>query len=721
VTADLPTLREWLFSGKAFLAAMLALYIALAFDLSRPYWAMAAVYIVSNPLSGATAAKGLYRALGTLIGASASVFFVPLLVDSPELLSLVVALWTGALLYISLMIRTPRSYIFMLAGYSLPIIALPAVSAPQTIFDVAVARSEEIILGITCATVVGTLVFPTSMRGVLSSSVSSWIDDAASWATEILRGEGALPMTPLRRQKLAADIGGLDMLITQLAFDATTRDLARPARELRGRLMMLLPLLSSLADRLHALRSDDAAMPETMAEASREAMPEGQAPALPPDLSALLARATAWFAGGRNGDPDAADAILADIRALRREAPQNWRDLVLGSALDRLGEIVALWCDCLVLMQDIGGQGPATPWRPRFRHRQVVRTVRHYDYGMMLFYAVSCVAATLLASAFWIATGWSAGGGAVMMTAVACCFFGALDQPAAQARFMTIWTSVSVLVAAVYLFAILPAIHDFEMLALVFAPPFLVIGLLMSRPQYTMLGLMLATNTASFVAMENRYEADFASFINQSAAAVAGLLFAYVWYIATRPFGAEIAAWRLVRAGWRDLADAAAGYRRDDPQRLAGRMLDRLGQLVPRLATLGDRELAKVDGYSEVRVGFNIIELQKARRQQSPAKVAAYDAVLQGVAALYRAREARDRLVPAPDALVQAIDHAMTVARADQDAAARRALDALVGLRRIVCPQAPPPLAVFATDAAGVAATGDLRQKTELPQEVGAA
>ncbi|MGV2979864.1 FUSC family protein [Camelimonas sp. ID_303_24] len=716
MTANLPTLREWLFSGKAFLAAMLALYIALAFDLSRPYWAMAAVYIVSNPLSGATASKGLYRALGTLIGASASVFFVPLFIDSPELLSLVVALWTGTLLYISLMIRTPRSYIFMLAGYSLPIIALPAVSAPETIFDVAVARSEEIILGITCATVIGAVVFPTSMRGVLASSVASWIDDAASWATEILRGEGALPMTPLRRQKLAADIGGLDMLITQLAFDATARDLAPRARELRGRLMMMLPLLSSLADRLHALRTDDQFAATDMTP------PAAATSELPAELSALLARATAWFASGRDGDPAAADGMLADIRALRRETPQSWRDLIQGSALDRLGEIIALWGDCLDLMQDIASEGPAGPWRPRFRHRQVVRTVRHYDYGMMLFSAATCVVATLLASAFWIATGWSAGGGAVMMTAVACCFFGALDQPAPQARFMTIWTAVSVLVAAVYLFAILPAIHDFEMLALVFAPPFLIVGLLMSRPQYTMLGLMLATNTASFVAMQNRYDADFASFINQGAAAVAGLLFAYVWYVATRPFGAEIAAWRLVRAGWRDIADAAAGYRRDDPQRLAGRMLDRLGQLVPRLATLGDRELARVDGYSEVRVGFNIIELQKARRQQRPDKVTAYDAVLEGVAALYRARQAADRLIPAPDSLTSAIDRAMTMAIADHDAASRRALDALVGLRRILCPEAPPPLAAFAENAAAPAAPPvDLRQNNQLPREVGVA
>ncbi|MBN9116049.1 MAG: FUSC family protein, partial [Pandoraea sp.] len=47
-----PSSRDWIFSIKAFLASMLALYIALALGLPRPYWAMATVYIVSHPLTG---------------------------------------------------------------------------------------------------------------------------------------------------------------------------------------------------------------------------------------------------------------------------------------------------------------------------------------------------------------------------------------------------------------------------------------------------------------------------------------------------------------------------------------------------------------------------------------------------------------------------------------------------------------------------------------------
>ena len=142
----LPGPSEWLFSVRTFAAAMLALYIGLAIGLDRPYWAMASAYIASQPLSGATRSKAVYRALGTLLGAIAAVALVPNLVDAPVLLSLALAGWVGLCLYIALLDHTPRSYVFMLAGYSAAIIGFPSVDAPGAIFDTALSRVEEITL-----------------------------------------------------------------------------------------------------------------------------------------------------------------------------------------------------------------------------------------------------------------------------------------------------------------------------------------------------------------------------------------------------------------------------------------------------------------------------------------------------------------------------------------------------------------------------------------------
>ena len=143
---NFPSPRDWLFSLKTFIAAMVALYLALAFELPRPYWAMATVYIVSNPFLGATRSKALYRVIGTVVGAIVAILIVPPFVEAPYFFSVIVALWTGTLLYLALNDRTARSYVFMLAGYTLPLIAFPAVTDPTTVFDIAIARTEEIIL-----------------------------------------------------------------------------------------------------------------------------------------------------------------------------------------------------------------------------------------------------------------------------------------------------------------------------------------------------------------------------------------------------------------------------------------------------------------------------------------------------------------------------------------------------------------------------------------------
>jgi uncharacterized membrane protein YccC len=113
------------FALRTFAAAMLAFSIALWLDMPRPYWAFASVYVTSNQLTGATRSKAVYRMLGTLIGAAGTVLLIPNLVDAPELLSLAIALWVGVFLYMSLIDGPPRSYVFMLSGYTVALFGFP--------------------------------------------------------------------------------------------------------------------------------------------------------------------------------------------------------------------------------------------------------------------------------------------------------------------------------------------------------------------------------------------------------------------------------------------------------------------------------------------------------------------------------------------------------------------------------------------------------------------
>src|SRR5215469_6621099 len=149
-------------------AVLVALYVAFALDLERPYWAMFTVFIIAKPISGAVRSKAVYRFLGTFGGAAMALFLVPPLVQAPVLLCLAISGWVGICLHFSLLDRTPRSYAFMLAGYTAAIVAFSVVDRPEAIFDTAVARLEEISLGVICAAIAHSIFFPKNIAAKLN-------------------------------------------------------------------------------------------------------------------------------------------------------------------------------------------------------------------------------------------------------------------------------------------------------------------------------------------------------------------------------------------------------------------------------------------------------------------------------------------------------------------------------------------------------------------------
>lgn len=644
-----PSIRDWLFSVKTFAASMLALYIALVFQLPRPYWAMASVYIVSNPFVGATRSKALYRALGTALGAAAAITLVPPFVETPLLFSVIVATWTGTLLYLAISDRTARSYVFMLAGYTMPLIALPTVTDPTTVFDVAIARTEEITLGIICASVVGSNILPSRLAPTLIERADAWFRDAAWYGSETLSGHLAGKALSACRQRLAATVNQLEFLLSQLSYDHTHPEILERAESLRGRMQLFLPMISALADPLIALRRD------------LHVWPEG--------LDGLLADAARWFdeplptrAADMHddaGDPSA-DNLRARIATLQpaRDALSSWQGALLSNALWRLGQVIDVWQDCRALRALIAHESGSS-WRPRYRHWRLGGTERFYDRGLMLISCLVPVSAILVACWLWVSSGWHDGAGAVTLAAVACCFFAALDEPAPLVFRFFLATAASVVFAGLYLFVALPKVHDFAMLVLLFSGPFILIGTLIPRPAFNMVTMLVAVNTATFISVQSAYEADFLVFLNSNIAGVAGLLFAYLWTRVTRPFGAELAARRLLRSSWSDVALSASATPIADQRNLASRMVDRLMQLIPRLAASDDHRHPSIESFRDLRIALNALDLRRSLRKLDGDVPDAIDRVLEGVSDHYaRCARASERQ-SAPPALLATIDDAL--------------------------------------------------------------
>jgi uncharacterized membrane protein YccC len=683
---------ELLFSGKSFAAAMLAMYLASRAGLPRPFWALMTTYVVAHPLAGAVRSKAVYRFVGTLIGSTATVLLVPALSNAPELLTLVLALWVGLCLCISLFDRTPRSYVFMLAGYTAALIGFPSVQTPLVLFDTAVARVEEIGLGIFCATLVHSLVLPTGLAPTVLGLLDRTLTDARKWLGDLLQPTGRKSDADPRRldddrRRLAGDITQLRLLSTHVPFDTThLRWTAGAIRAMQDRVAALTPALSAVEDRLRALEQAEGA--------------------LAPDVAAVLAQAAQWLQA--EAEPASENAARTErLQALRTAIaalgatpqagsgaqPTAWgRALRIGLA-GRLEELVDGWTACAQLRLDIDeGLKGAAPLR---RTAALSSRTLHRDYGMALLSALAAVIAICLCGAFWILTGWTMGSAATMMAAVFCCFFATMDDPVPAIHGFLKWTLWSIPISAVYVLVLMPTVQDFGMLVAICAPLFLLLGLYLPRPTHFMPAMALIFGVAGTLAMHDTASADLVSFINSMIGQVVGVVVAARVTRLVRSVGADWSARRIQRATWRELGEMAAS---SHPQYAQGdayavRMLDRIGLLAPRIAQAGGtvEGVAADDALRDLRMGADIAVLQRVRTQLPLATSAA---LLGGISRFFRER-GEGRMTPRPQGLLPQIDealHAVLAAR-DTSSASRSAVTALVGLRRNLFPDAPPTLA----------------------------
>ena len=664
----LPGLRDWVFSVKTFASAMLALWISFSIDLDRPYWAFATAYIVAQPLSGAMRSKAVYRFWGTVLGGIAVLALVPNLVDAPELLVAALTLWTGTCIYFASLDRTPRSYVFLLAGYSVALIGFPSVGTPDAIWDIVIARVEEITLGIICTTVIGSIVFPRPLGPAVATRIDAWLQNAATWTIAVLSGDPDTTEIRTARRRVAADAVELGMLTSHLAYDTSNLPVAtRPVMTLRQRVVILLPLVSGIADRLAALRA---------------------AGGLTTRLQELLDRLAGWIRAGRGGAIEEAEGLHAAIDALEPAIDDGagWVAIILSGLLVRLRELTNVVHDIKALRRQIAAGRAALPklaYAPAGREP----APQYRDHVMALYSAIAGALAIALVSAYWIAAAWPEGGFAAALTAIAVSFFATQDDPVPSILKFLGATVVALVIDAVYLFAILPLVHDFEMLVLVLAPVFLLLGLLMAMPATAPIGGPIAFIAATQLALSSSYSADFAAFTNGGIAAIVGLALAAIAIRLIRSVGAEWAAERLLRRNRRDIADAALSHGIASRTVFVALILDRLSLVVPRLAASAENaDAAVVSALADLRVGLAIVELRRHRASLPPPAHASIDTMLKGLAAHYRQRISTP---PAPE-LLDMIDRAIAAVTATSVAALPDLLRALAGLRRALFPEAPP-------------------------------
>ncbi len=672
--------RPIIFSLNCFIATILTLFIAFSLDLKSPGWAMTTVYLTSQPLSGVMRAKAVYRVIGTFVGGVAMVAIVPNFVNAPELTALAIILWVALCLYVSLLDRTPRSYVFALSGYTAALIGFPSVLAPEGVFDIAVSRVEEIAIGTICAAIVHSLIFPKSALSAFGEKLDSILADARRWIADGLTKEPT-PAIDRERRRIAADGTELYLLGTSLKFDTSPlRPDIGTVRAFDRSVISLLPLLTSVEDRLAVLRRIGP-LPEKLARVVSDIHDWVQHS----DLKDKDKQEKA--AGGRGHAAALREACVAATPSVGPDS--TWAELVIVNLTARLGELIASWQDCLDLATYIADPLSSSVAPPERIPTSSAAKSLHKDPGVAFLSAVAAAVAMGVCCLFWIATAWPEGGGAVAFAAVLCTLFAVLDDPTPVIRNLTVFLTLCIPLVAIYQFFIFPAIDGYTLLAVVLGIVLIPAGIALAIPRYAVVGLALVVGFTVELNLQSSYGADLATVLNSNSAFVVGGIVALVVTGLIRAIGVRESAHRLIHAGLRDLADVSDRRVPSTRVEWVSRMLDRVGLLFYRGAGSQDgpkHEFA--DALADLRIGVNIIEIQGIEPHLTAAGRAAVETLLDGIAAHFRAL-AHDRMRPLGHELLQQVDFLIgeIVALGDNF---HSGVASIVGLRRSLYPDAPP-------------------------------
>ncbi|QII37237.1 FUSC family protein [Rouxiella badensis] len=580
------TKNAFLFSVKTCIAAFLALYIALKLNLDKPAWSLTSVFIISQLYSASTLSKSVFRLMGTLLGGAFIFFIYPITVLHPLLFSVSVSLWIAFCLYLSLHDRTPKSYVFMLAGYSAAIMGFADVDSPLEITYTVISRIEEITVAIVCSTLVHMIIFPVRMSTLLEISVNNWFESAKKLCSEMLTRvskEKSLENEHIMIQMANYPLN-VEALITHCVYEGdSARTLIRMVTVQYQHLSYLIPTLTAIEKRLILLSEHGVSFPDFIAETFSHFLvwvnnPEqfGSTDVLVEEMVASQERIKALYA---SGEMNAEEGLL------------------LTGLVERLQNFIRIAHAYLGVKEKVNAlndeRNPA----------KFTLFKKHADKGLIFLSSLTIFIVTMLCCLFWIGTGWKHGGTAPVMAAIACSFFAAHDSPIASLQVFLKAVIIAIAASLIYTLVLIPWATSFEALVICLAPGLLALGMVIAKPASNIFGLIIATQIPSFMGMSHDFRPDPLSIINSAISTVVGILIAVLVTAIIRNKRPSWTAKRALRKGIKDLLQFTQAVKMNKSsllgrQQYVAGMLDKVNIILPRI---------KVDPIPNVALGGNLI------------------------------------------------------------------------------------------------------------------
>ena len=559
-----PSRLDLIFACKTFVAGMLALFISFELDLINPMWSIGTVMIIANPYSGMVSSKCVYRLIGTVAGAVIALLLTPHFINTPWLFTVILSLWVGFALYVSLLDRTPRSYVFMLAGYSTAMIVYNAITYIDTynIFDIAVARVLEISVGVVSSAVVSATFFPVHVGAMIKQRVNKTLNDLEATFEKLI----AVQETPENYTQVLSvitrDASDIHALAVHLAYEkGELKGMTKPLQEMLHQVSLVVANLVALSQRVKQLEHLHLVNLVSHLDMLRQhtvTFLKQEKSLVPADLQTLPIGFEEDFAELISKATSEQKVVLAALKMDVRHFIAN----ILAVKL--------LWQQIQQGNKEIPIEITAITTKYPSLHR---------DHGIAIRGGISAVLITFIVTAAWILSGWKAGFMMAQMGAITACILTALDNPVPVLRIF-IWGSiVSAGLVFLYAFGIFPHVTHFWQLALVLFPVFLVAVTMMANQMLMPVGMVLGINTMMGLNLHNKYSMDAVSYLDSSFAMVLGVLVSLIVIDLVRAVSPDTSATRILTLHYQAMRQALnLSYGSEFKIHLRS-MLDRVGVL----------------------------------------------------------------------------------------------------------------------------------------------
>jgi len=595
-----PSRLDIIFACKTFVAGMLALFISFELDLINPMWSIGTVLIIASPYSGMVSSKCIYRLVGTAAGAIIALLLTPHFINTPWLFTIILALWVGFALYISLLDRTPRSYVFMLAGYSTAMIVYNAITYVDTynIFDIALARVLEISVGVISTAVVSATFFPVHVGVMIKQRVIKTLQDLENIFEKLISAQDTNQNYTQILGVITRDASDIHALAVHLAYEkGELQGMTKPLQEMLHQVSLVVANLVAMSQRIKQLEQ----MPLTT---------------LAPRLSQLRQQTLQFLNQEKQLTAD-------NLRDLPPQFEQDFSELIAMASSEQKTVLTALKMDVRHFIANM--LAVKLLWQQIQKgHKEIpseITTITtkypslHRDHGIAVRGGISAVLITFIVTGAWILSGWKAGFMMAQMGAITACILTALDNPVPVLRIF-IWGSiVSAGLVFIYAFGIFPHITHFWQLALVLFPIFLVAVSMMANQMLMPIGMVLGINTMMGLNLHNKYSMDAVSYLDSSFAMILGVLVSLIVIDLVRAVSPDTSATRILSLHYQAMRQALTlSYGIDFKIHLRS-MLDRVGVLNSKMVQNAELKYAIQNALIESASIVDLVRLQEIRQK----------------------------------------------------------------------------------------------------------